>query len=143
MPTQHVKFDPARLADFELVVEVGDAFSEEGMTRARLDGRGQLTVEQQYGHAKERTRQFHGELDTEMTQKLLRQASQFVWERGFPSRKCIPDEAIVQWWLHDRQGEALTVKVWLREAEKDPVMAPVLSELRRGVHQASDGGLFL
>lgn len=143
MPVHHVKFDPTRQADFELAVEVGDAFSEEGMTRARLDGGGRLTVEQQYGQEKESARQFHSQLDTDMTEKLLRQASQFDWERSFPSRKGIPDEAIVQWFLHDRQGETLTVKAWLRDAEKDQAMAPVLAELRRGVQQASEGSLYL
>jgi predicted transcriptional regulator len=140
---QRVKFDPARLADFELVVEVGDVLSEEGMARARLNGHGRLTVEQQRGHEKERARQFHSELDPDTTEKLLRQASQFDWERSFPSRKGLPDEAIVQWYLHDRQGETLTVKVWLRDAEKDQVMAPVLAELRRGVQRATEGSLYL
>lgn len=140
---QRVKFDPARLADFELVVEVGDVLSEEGMSRARLNGQGRLTVEQQRGHEKERARQFHSELDRDTTEKLLRQASQFDWEQSFPSRKGLPDEAIVQWSLHDRQGEAPTVKVWLRDAEKDQVMAPVLAELRRGVQRATDGSVYL
>lgn len=140
---QRAKFDPARLADFELVVEVGDVFSEEGMARARLNGHGRLTVEQQRGHEKEHARQFHSELNPDTTEKLLRQASQFDWERSFPSRKGLPDEAVVQWFLHDRQGEALKVKVWLRDAEKDQVMGPVLEELRRGVQRATEGSLYL
>ena len=141
MPTQRVKFDAARLADFELTVEVGDILSEDGMTRVRLDGYGRLAVEQLC--QKERGRQFSGEMDRESTERLLRQASQLDWERGFPSRKGLPDEAIVQWSLHDRQGETITVRVWLREAEKDSAIAPVLAALRQVVERATDGTLYL
>ncbi len=143
MPTQRVKFDPLRLADFELIAEVGDVLSEAGMTRALLDGSGRLTVEQHHEAKAEGVRQFYVELDRQSTEQLFRQASQFDWERRFPSRKGLPDEAIVQWSLHDRRGEAITVKVWLRDAEKDQVMGPVLVVLRQGVERATDGRLYL
>ncbi len=141
MSVERIIFDPARLQDFELVAEVGDTFSEEGLTRVKLDGNGRLVVEQQ--REKARGGQFQGEIDRQNTESVLRQASQFDWEQRFPSRRGLPDEAVVQWSLRDHQGRTLTVKVWLRDAEKDAAMAPVLAVLRKSVERASDGKLYL
>lgn len=141
MSTQQVKFDPARRHDFELVAEVGDILSEEGLTRVKLGGIGNLTVEHRCG--KEKQTEVSGELDAESAGKLFRLASQFDWNQRFPARRGLPDEAIVQWYLHDRRGETTTLKVWLRDAEKHEVMASVLAVLRKGVEQASHGKLYL
>jgi len=141
MPTQEVKFDPVRINDFELVAEVGDPLSEEGLTRVKLSGDGRLTVEQQHGKGK--GEQFSGEINRENTENLLRQASQFDWGQRFPSRRGLPDEAIVQWYLYDRHGSTMTLKVWLRDAEKHGAMAPVLAILRKSVERVTDGKLYL
>jgi len=141
MPTQEVKFDPARLNDFELVAEVGDPLSEEGLTRVKLSGDGRLTVEQQHG--KEKGEQFSSEINRENVENLLRQASQFDWGQRFPSRPGLPDEAIVQWYLYDRQGNTMTLKVWLRDAEKHGAIGPVLAALRKSVERMTDGKLYL
>lgn len=141
MPAQGIQFDPARLQDFELTVEVGDTFSEDGLTRVRLNGGGRLAVEQQ--REQERGGEFHTEVDRDSMERLLRLAAQFDWQRRFPSRPGLPDEAVVQWSLRDRQGGTATVKVWLRDAEKDQVMAPVLNVLRQGVDRATGGKYYL
>ena len=141
MPMQQVRFDPARRNDFELVLEVGDTLSDEGLTRARLNGSGTLVVEQLY--EKEKEQQFSGELDRESTENLFRQASQFNWEQRFPSRRGLPDEAIVQWYLRERQGSTITLKVWLRDAEKPGPMAMVLAGLRKSVELLTSGKLYL
>jgi hypothetical protein len=141
MLPKQVSFFSARQNDFELVAEVGDPKSEEGLTRVRLSGDGRLSVEQERGE--EKAEQFQGELDRENTEILLRQASQFDWEQHFPPRPGLPDEAIVQWFLHDRQGGTVTLKVWLRDAEKNRVMEPVLSTLRKSVEQMTYGKLYL
>ncbi len=141
MVPEQVSFFSARQDDFELAAEVGDSQSEEGLTRVRLTGDGRLTVEQERGY--EKVEQFHAELDRENTEVLLRQASQFDWEQHFPPRPGLPDEAIVQWFLHDRQGGTVTLKVWLRDAEKNRMMEPVLTALRKNVEQMTNGQLFL
>ena len=141
MQAESVRFDPARLEDFALVVEVGDSLSEDGLTRVRVDGDGRIVVEQE--PQREATPRAHAKLDRASTETLLRGASQFDWGRRFPTRPGIPDEAVVQWSLQDRQGAQLTMKTWLREAEKDASMAPVLKALRKTVESSSEGRLYL
>ena len=141
MSNERFKFDQARLQDFELIVEVGDTLSPEGLTYVALSGNGSLVVEQR--REKETGKKYESRIDVETTASLLRKASEFDWERPFPSRPGLPDEAIVQWILRNRNGAAARVKVWLREAEKNPVMAPVLEGLRKNVDRMTDGHLYL
>ena len=141
MLSERVIFFSARLNDFELAAEVGEPLSEEGLTRVRLTGDGRLTVEQERGH--EKVEQYQAELDRENTENILRQASQFDWEQSFPPRPGLPDEAIIHWFFHDRQGGTLTLKVWLRDAEKNSVMEPVLTTLRQSVERVTNGKLYL
>lgn len=150
MAEQRVTFNPARSEDFDLVIAVGDALSEHGLTRATLDGRGRLVVEQERAAAPVAEQRepaklaaAHAELGAEETRSLLARAAQFDWERRFPSRPGLPDEAIVEWTFRDRRGAAVTVRAWLRDVEKDPAMAPVLAALRKGVDQATSGRLYL
>ena len=141
MSNQGFKFDQARLQDFELIVDVGDTLSPEGLTHVELSGNGNLVAEQR--REKEIGEKYEGRIDGETTASMLRKASEFDWERRFPSRPGLPDEAVVQWTLRDRKGAAVTVKVWLREAEKNGVMAPVLDGLRKDVDHMTDGKLYL
>jgi hypothetical protein len=141
MPTQQVVFDPARLNDFELVAEVGEPLSDEGLTRVNLSGNGRLTVEQQHGEKK--GEQFSSEINRERAENVFRQVSQFDWGQRFPLRRGLPDEAIIQWYFNDRHGDTMTLKVWLRDAEKHGVMASVLAALRESVDRITGGKLYL
>ncbi len=148
MNDQHLAFDPARAHDYELTVQVGDPTAPDGLTRVRLDGTGRLVAEQIFeeGHPAEkrpRGRQVTGELPREEAKDLMRRASQFPWEREFPSRSGIPDEAIVVWHFHQKNKEGPSLKVWLREAESDPLLAPVLAALRKELGRLSQNQLYL
>lgn len=141
MPVREVKFDHTRPDDFELTVGVGDSLREDGLTRVTLDGTGRLTVEHERPDGKEAP--VRGELPREEAGSVLTRASQFPWERRFPARPGLPDEAVVQWSLQDRKGATVAVKAWLREVEKDPVMTTVLATLRKHVERVSRGERYL
>lgn len=141
--TEHrVVFDQARVQDFELIMDVGDPLSEDGLTRVTLDGTGHLAVEQQYGPERKEA-PVHTKLVVEDARGLLKRVSQFDWELRFPSRSGLPDEAIVQWSFRDKRKGTVTQKAWLRDTEKDPLMAPVLAALRKAVERATNGKLYL
>ena len=143
MPNNGFKFDQAKARDWELIADVGNILAPEGLTHVLLSGSGNLLVEER--HEKETGHKYEGRIDEGTSVGLLKNASQFDWERRFPPRPGLPDEAIVEWTLRSREeGEGVaTVKVWLRDAEKDRIMAPVLEELRRNVDRLTDGKLFL
>ena len=141
MADNQFKFDQSRAEDFELILSVGDPLAPDGLTRAELSGNGSLVIEQQ--HEKEISETYRVEIDRESAERLLRQAAGFEWERGFPSRQGLPDEAVVHWTLKDRAGAAINVRIWLRDTEKNPIMAPVLEELRKIVDRVTNGKLYL
>ena len=141
MPTQQIDFDSARLDDVALVAEVGEPLSDEGLTRVKLTGDGRLIAEQQHGE-KEGER-YSSELSRENAESILREALKFDWETRFPTRRGLPDEAIVTWHLNVPNGNALTAKVWLRDAEKPGPMAVVLSALRKSLDRMTGGKLYL
>lgn len=141
MANNGFKFDEAKVQDLELIVDVGDTLSPDGLTHVELSGSGSLLVELQ--REKETEQKYEGQIGAETAASLLKRAAGFDWERRFPPRPGLPDEAIVQWTLKDRSGAVVTVKAWLRDAEKDRVMAPVLEELRLKVDRLTGGKLFL
>lgn len=147
-----------QVADARLTVQVGDLYAPDGLTEVVLTADGTLRArlvredlgrEEPARDEKEGEGQApvpvtaEGEMPAEEASGLIRKAYRFPWSRPFPSRPGIPDEAIVEWKLEDGQGRERTLKVWLREAEKDPTLVPVLDALRRGLARISDDQLYL
>ena len=141
MSTQPNPIDSAQTNDFQLVVEVGNIYSEEGLTRVKLDTTGRLLVEQQYD--RERIESFQGELDPQSTDQLFSELPRFDWDQRFPPRPGLPDEAVVQWLFQEKPGSIRMLKVWIRDAEKPGPMATALVILRRSVERLTDGKLYL
>ena len=141
MSTQSNPIDPEQTNDFQLVVEVGNIYSEEGLTRVKLDTTGRLLIEQQ--HDREQTESFSGELDPESTERIFKELPQFNWDQRFPPRPGLPDEAVVQWFFQEKPGSVSMLKVWIRDAEKPGPMATALTILRRAVERVTDGKLYL
>ena len=152
MSNDRIAFDASRAPEYELHVAVGDPIGEHGLTRIALNGGGHMAAEQifeeipaekQSAGAARKPRQAEGQIDVEAATKLMRQVSQFLWDRKFPSRPGIPDEAVVVWTFGLKDGPSLTLKVWLREAEQDPALGPVLRALREGLATVSHGEIYL
>lgn len=167
MTNEWTERDRQELADARLTVQVGDLYAPDGLTevvlrpdgtlRARLvredlgrEGAGAAEAEDGgKGEVEQKERPLpgpvtaEGEIPADEATELIRKASRFPWGRSFPSRPGIPDEAIVEWRLEKGAGEARVLKVWLREAEKDPALEPVLEALRRGLARISDDRLYL
>lgn len=145
-------FNPAEVTQYHLTLEVGSPLSFHGLTRVRLDGDGSFHADQtqepepalQPNAQRSPTETAaQGRVSQNDAVDLLRRVHQFPWDRKFPSRPGIPDEAIVVWQL-DRAGfEPLVLRVWLREAEDDPVIGPVLTTLRRRLAEFSANRLYL
>lgn len=145
--TEVMTYDGERAAEYELELTVGEPAAPDGQTRVRLDGRGHFVARQYFEDAadEKRTapREVEGEIPPQEARRVLNQASAFDWDRRFPSRPGIPDEAIANWSLGARDGSARTVRVWLTEAEDDPAMGPVLDTLRAALDRFSQGALYL
>lgn len=133
--------------DLELAVQVGDPLSESGRTDMTVDGSGHITARlvREGPSAKKRaaTEPLAGEMETTEAQALIHKAMQFEWQRRFPPRPGIPDEAVVVWSLHAKGGERIDARAWLRDVEKDALMAQVLAALRRELERLSKGKLYL
>jgi hypothetical protein len=134
-------FDTTRTSDFQLVLDAGDAYSEDGLTRVSLGGNGAVVVEHYAG--KEKTRELRSEVGAEKAAEILSQGAKIPWKQTFPQRSGIPGEAILDWTMTDRQKGQLNVKTWIRDAEKDSVMASVLQRLREIVERTTHGELYL
>lgn len=63
-------------------------------------------------------------------------------EDDFPRRPGLPDEPILRI-LIEGDGETRVVRMWLRDAENDRGVAPLLASLRALVEGATDGRRFL
>jgi hypothetical protein len=134
---------PTQIA--EITVEVGDEADEYGLTRLRLDREGQYEIEQRGGVEVKVREPLSGdarELLEEPVEELFGRAERIDWDRPFPPRPGIPDEAVVEWRLRGPGGEQ-TCRMWLRDAEGDPGVAPLFAVLRTLVERASRGQLFL
>ncbi|MGH2555344.1 MAG: hypothetical protein ACRDHO_06465 [Actinomycetota bacterium] len=160
--------DTDRLPDYRLVADVGNPYEPEGLTRTILSGSGKLVVEQQraepgppeqggeaVGGGADRPEQAKPERPTaarvageydfgvQSAKEMIVRAADFPWSQPFPTRPGIPSEPVLEWTLRDERGPELKVTVWLRDAEKDESMAPVVAALRHAVERATKGELFL
>jgi hypothetical protein len=143
-------FQPEALHEYNLQLDVGEPTSLHGLTRLQLDGFGNVNATDILADAKvgregqiERpARGARGQLDPDATQSVFRRVHDFPWQRPFPSRRGIPDEAVVTWTL--KRGSAQQqLKLWLGEAEEEPAIAPVLEALRTMLRSISDNQMYL
>lgn len=168
----YLDFDPKLAPQYELAVEVGHPASPDGQTQLSLDGDGDIEARQlrryrEYVRPRdvaesapeasvEQVAQIdvrpagpdqpdavRGHIEPERAAGLLAQAVGFPWERRFPSRPGIPDEAVVVLRFGAKGGPVNQVKLWLREAEDDPNVGPVLEELRGVLSELSQDRLYL
>jgi hypothetical protein len=156
------RIDPDRIDDYSLRADVGNPFEEDGLTRVMLSGSGVLEVEQHVAapyvgegedpaaqHGKElranETVQSAGreEFGRSAARELIIMAAEFPWGRRFPTRPGIPSEPVLEWRLDDPRAGELTLKMWLRDAERYELIAPVLMAFRHAVERVSKGKLFL
>jgi hypothetical protein len=158
MSEEYIPFEAARADEYRLTVQVGEPSAPDGLTRVRLDGTGRIEAEQvlaaeqvspdtrraeQTSAGEQVTARASGELRRDDVEKLMYQASLFPWGRKFPSRAGIPDEAVTDWTLETTRGQRATLRMWLREAERDQAVSPVLAELRRQLDQMAEGKMYL
>lgn len=150
MSDEYQPFEPEHLNEYSIDLDVGDPSSLQGLTHVFVQGDGTFTanlvIDNSNGEdkaaMKSPERNVKGNLEKKAVENIFRQAHQFPWNRQFPSRPGIPDEAIVVWKLKKANSQLL-LKVWLGEAEEDPVLSPVLEELRKTLGELSDNQLFL
>ena len=159
MSADYIPFDRAFAQEYSLQVEVGNASAPDGVTRVRMDGLGNIAAAQyrrvpdMAGREGKETEQrepkepeseeVKGEMRAEEAVRLFDQVSLAPWDRRFPQRPGIPDEAIVEVRLQRAGRESATMKMWLRDAEKDVAIGPVLEQLRRRVGELSGGRIYL
>ena len=166
MADEYMPFDRAFAAEYSLQVEVGQADAPDGVTRVQVDGSGNLEAAQlrnQPGETEAREPeekgrkgqksqkdepekgpdQVKGQIPQDEVLYLFDQVSLAPWGRRFPQRQGIPDEAIVEVRLRREKRESASVKLWLREAEKDPALGPMLTLLRKHLTELSGGRIYL
>ena len=154
--TDHIPFDRAFAPEYQLQVSVGEATAPDGITRLRLDGAGTLEAAQLRevvgAGDKERAQarapeggaeRVAGKLPPEEAMRLLEQVSFAQWGRPFPQRPGIPDEAIVEVSFGRTGRGAASARLWLRDAEADAAIGPVLAQLRRHLGELSGGKVYL
>jgi hypothetical protein len=163
MADEYMPFDRAFAAEYSLQVEVGQADAPDGITRVQVDGSGNIEAAQllnepggtepREGEEKGRKsqkvepekgpEQVKGQMPPDEVLYLFDQASLAPWGRRFPQRPGIPDEAIVEVRLRRERRDSVSVKLWLREAEKDPALGPMLKLLRKHLTELSGGRIYL
>ena len=158
MSEEPIQLDLARLGDYRLSVLVGELAAPDGLTRIRIDGTGRIEAAQvcadvlvgaeavtaeiirDGGRVTDRAL---GILSREETIDILTQASGIPWTQPVSSRAGVPPEAVTNWTFTTATGEALTLRMWLRDAEQDPVVGPVLRKVAGHVHRIAKGRIFI
>jgi hypothetical protein len=158
MSADYIAFDRDFAQEYVLRVEVGQATAPDGATRVQVDGVGTLeaaqyrrggeapNVEPKNREQKEgegEGERVTGKLAPDEAARLFEQASLAPWGRPFPQRPGIPDEAIVEVRFERARRGGATVKLWLRDAEKDVAVGPILAQLRRHLKELSGGRIYL
>jgi hypothetical protein len=146
-----LKFDIEHPQDYWMSVDVGDKLSEFGKTVIHLTGDGEVSVEHsQVNHVKEGEEKLSekplikkGKLKNFEPEELFRKVEQVPWTTKFPPRPGIPDEAIVIWKFGKRGGDTLETKMWLRDAEKNPIVGELLKGLRQELQLLTNNEIVL
>jgi len=144
----NLSFDEAKSNEYWVKVEVGNIYSDDGQTWMQLDGDGNIQAELlKKQNTKDQTDYepilFTGILTEHKVNDLLGKASHLQWDSQFPQREGIPDEAIVIWSFGRKDEQHITTKMWLKDAEKDPGVSPLLMALRRELCLLSKDSIFL
>jgi len=149
--------DLARIGEYRLTVLVGEPTAPGGLTRVRLDGTGRIQVEQVFAPAHvgaeaqtaeiirdggQVTDRASGTLHQDDVVNIMRQASLVPWEQPGPSRSALPPEAITNWAFHAPEGRDVALRMWLRDAERDEAVGPLLWELNRHLLRIANGKIF-
>ena len=157
MPEDRSPLDLARIGEYRLTVLVGEPTAPGGLTRVRLDGTGRIQAEQVFATAPvgpeaqtaeivrdggRVTDRASGELRHDEVANILRQASLVPWGQPDPSRSGVPPEAITNWSFRTADGREHTLRMWLRDAEADEAVGPVLRELNRHLLRIAKGTIF-
>lgn len=145
MNNQDFSFDVDKLNDYKLYLESGERTSPDGQTRVVLHGSGYLKAEQVKEQPENRGKKVPVSIEGEIEDagEVFKQAENFDWQRKFPSRPGIPDEAIVTWTVEYQDEKIATVKIWLREAEEDDRFKVVLNRLKNVVGKLSDNQIYI
>lgn len=169
MSAEYIAFDRAFAREFVLQVDVGQATAPDGATHVELTGDGELeasqvredsetpdreTPDRETEQKPKRARserqkeeqgseRVSGKIPPDDAARILEQVSLAQWDRRFPQRPGIPDEATVVVRFQRVKRDGTSVKLWLRDAEKDNVLGPVLEQLRRHVGELSGGRIYL
>lgn len=161
MADEYLPFDRAFAAEYSLQVEVGQADAPDGVTRVQVDGSGNFEAAQlrnepggsepretkgrksPKGEQDKGPDQVKGQMPQDEVLYLFDQVSLAPWGRRFPQRPGIPDEAIVEVRLRREKRDTVSLKLWLREAEKDPALGPMLKLLRKHLTELSGGRIYL
>ena len=151
MGEDYIPFDRTVAQEYSLRVEVGNVAAPDGMTRVQVDGLGNIEAEQLRQRAAGDERQqtnnapdsVKGSMSPGEAKYLFEQVSLAPWGSRFPQRPGLPDEAIVEVHLLRAQRDGASMKLWLRDAEKDAAIAPMLKLLRKHVGELSGGRIFL
>jgi hypothetical protein len=126
-----------------LDVKVGTDASLYGATRLTLERSGRFVLEHIGGRkGRQRIVGEAREFLHESVDNIFLRAEAIAWRTPLPTRPGIPDEAAIEWRLRTPDGEE-RAEMWLRDAEKEAAIAPLLAELRTLVKSASGGALAL
>lgn len=148
-------FDPDRATEFEMTLQVGDVASPDGQTRVSLNGDGRFEADETREEpstegagdgpkaAAAKAEPVVGEVARSEAADILKGVARFPWGRDFPSRPGIPDEAIVVWQFGRKGEPPVTLRIWLREAESDALIGPVLETLRKELARVSGDRMYL
>ena len=158
MSEEPIQHDLARLGDYRLTVLVGELTAPDGLTRIRIDGTGRIEAAQVFadvlvggeawtaeiirdgGRVTDRA---SGILSPEETVHIMTLASRIPWTQPHSSRAGVPPEVVTSWTLVTAAGQALTLRMWLRDAEQDPIVGPVLRKIASHVHRIAEGRIFV
>ena len=158
MSEEPIQLDLARLADYRLTVLVGELAAPDGLTRVRIDGTGRIEAAQVFADvlvdAQASTAEINrdggrvtdralGVLSREETVDIMTQALRIPWTEPVSSRAGVPPEAVTNWTFITAAGQAHTLRVWLRDAEQDPIVGPVLRKVASHVHRITNGRIFV
>jgi hypothetical protein len=153
MSAEYIPFDRESPQEYVLQVEVGQPTAPDGVTQVRVEGTGAFEARQYRAPVEVPSREaerpasegerVNGRISPEEVGRLMDQASLAPWGTRFPQRPGIPDEAIVVVSLRRGGRESASVKMWLRDAEKDEVVGPLLQQLREHLDQLGGGKIYL